>query len=125
MMSLTVSGRLKVDQFFRDYNWLGLPPKLDATQTKPESLEQPSWLCHSVEEFFKHNNWRGESNPSSLSRDISIASTSLIMPVGQFFQLAVWGGCAIAGVVSKPQSQPSAFVYNSQEYNISDLSDLF
>ncbi|ACK69546.1 conserved hypothetical protein [Gloeothece citriformis PCC 7424] len=129
MMSSTVWGPLTVEQFFKDYNWLGEPPKFPSLETEFPSEKPTSWLCLSVEEFLGKNTWKAQ--PVIKQKDPSPVpppTLSLTLPVNEFLQWAAWGGQTEKNEAIKPLSKPSNSVYNchdSHNYNLNDLSDLF
>lgn len=125
------SSCLTVKEFFTLCNWQLLPQALPnlqhLDQTPSASVQQVSPSCLSVKEFFNLCNWQllPQGNcylPPQVEQKAN--TTTLTLPVQEFFQFIPWDGSPEIGslpqptVMLEPVAQERAPTFN-------DLSNLF
>jgi hypothetical protein len=126
MMSQAVWGPLKVKDFFRDFNWLGEPVKLEPLESDQDQLSQTSWMCLRVADFLSQSNWRGTKLAQAPVQSFpETENLVLTMSVNKFFRLAQWRSTPTATAVKEIKTSPEPIAQETEEMNVTDLSDLF
>lgn len=128
MMSATIWGPLTVQEFFQGYNWRGEPPKLQPPETEPKNQGITSWLGLSVQDFLNQSNWRGQAILPKQEQPLTEKDPlSLTLSVAEFFGAGYWKGQkGTVSVKSTPKPlEKDVLSEDSQEYHLTDLSDLF
>lgn len=85
-----------------------------------------SWLQLSVEEFFSHCNWSGQTLTLPDWLPASSQPLPLTVSVAEFFRALPWEGNPAVGSLPKPSSTPPvSAIEEPKETTLADLMDLF
>lgn len=126
MMSIKSLAGLSVDDFFRNYNWHGKPPKLESVNQLQIATNDSNILSLSLGDFLQQVNWTGETVAQTVSQPIIHSrQTIMTLSVSDFFQGITWKSFPKTTPTSKLEASKKSINSGNKALDVNNLSNLF